>query len=68
VVVNAVNNYIMVASKDEAANIAAIILKYVPITVAQNMMIEIQTKVGNHSDNESLRETIKLLKYYMNLG
>jgi len=64
---NAANNYIMVASKDEAANIAAIILKYVPITVAQNMMTEVQTKVGNHSDNESLRDTIKLLKYYMNM-
>ena len=57
----------MVASKEEASKITAIILKYVPITVAQNMMKDIQMNVGNHTDIESLRETIRLLKYYMNM-
>ena len=57
----------MVASKEEASKITAIILKYVPITVAQNMMKDIQMNIGNHTDNESLRETIRLIKYYMNM-
>tara|TARA_R100001463_G_scaffold134289_1_gene196352 strand:- start:1679 stop:1939 length:261 start_codon:yes stop_codon:yes gene_type:complete len=49
----------MVASKNEIEDITKIILMWVPETYAYDMMEEIWHNCVKHSDNESLRETVK---------
>jgi hypothetical protein len=49
----------MVASNNEIEDITKIILMWVPETYAYDMMEEIWHNCVKHSDNESLRETVK---------
>ena len=51
----------MVASKNEIEDITRIILHWVPDTYAFDMLTEIWDNCVQFSDNESLKETVKLL-------
>ena len=51
----------MVASKNEIEEIVRVICHWIPETYAYDMMTEIWDVVGQHTDNESLKETIRLL-------
>ena len=55
----------MTASREEAANIVAVMLRYMPFKTAQHMALELETEVSTYSNNESLRETIDLLKQFL---
>jgi len=37
-----------------------------PIKVAQHIVLDVEKEVGNITRNESLRETVTLLKYFLN--
>ena len=52
----------MVASPEEGKKIAGILLSYLPVEVSIDMMEEMWEEVGMQTDNESLEETILLLK------
>ena len=52
----------MVASPEEGKKIAGILLSYLPVEVSIDMMEEMGEEVGMETDNESLEETILLLK------
>ena len=52
----------MVASPEEGKRIAGILLSYLPVEVSIDMMEEMWEEVGMQTDNESLEETILLLK------
>ena len=51
----------MVASKNEIEDITRILLHWVPDTYAFDMLTEIWDNCVQFSDNESLKETVKLL-------
>ena len=51
----------MVASKNEIEDITRIILHWVPDTYAFDMLTEIWDNCVQFSDNESLKETVRLL-------
>ena len=51
----------MVASKNEIEEIVRVICHWIPEKYAYDMMTEIWDVVGQHTDNESLKETIRLL-------
>ena len=51
----------MVASKNEIEEIVKVICHWIPETYAYDMMTEIWDNCVQFSDNESLKETIKLL-------
>tara|TARA_R110000824_G_C15120936_1_gene668079 strand:+ start:530 stop:700 length:171 start_codon:yes stop_codon:yes gene_type:complete len=55
----------MVASSQEAKEISEVILSYIPQRDAQDLMNEVWNKIGQHSDNESLQQTILILKKLM---
>jgi|TARA_R100000995_G_scaffold81834_1_gene55012 hypothetical protein len=55
----------MVASKSEGKRIVDVLLTYLPVDVAVEMMNEMWEEVGLSTDNESLEETILLLKKYL---
>ena len=55
----------MVASKSEGKRIVEILLTYLPVDIAVEMMTEVWEEVGLDTDNESLEETILLLKKYL---
>ena len=52
----------MVASPEEGKRIAGILLSYLPVEVSVDMMEQMWEEVGMETDNESLEETILLLK------
>ena len=52
----------MVASPEEGKKIAGILLSYLPVEVSIEMMEQMWEEVGMETDNESLEETILLLK------
>tara|TARA_B100000902_G_scaffold143295_1_gene140761 strand:+ start:144 stop:374 length:231 start_codon:yes stop_codon:yes gene_type:complete len=52
----------MVASPEEGKRIAGILLSYLPVEVSIEMMEQMWEEVGMQTDNESLEETILLLK------
>jgi len=52
----------MVASPEEGKRIAGILLSYLPVEVSIEMMEQMWEEVGMETDNESLEETILLLK------
>ena len=56
---------IMTASREEAANIVAVMLRYMPFKTAQHIALELEHNVSTYSNNESLRETIDLLKQFL---
>ena len=51
----------MVASKNEIEEIVRVMCQWIPETYAYDMMTEIWDVVGQQTDNESLKETIRLL-------
>ena len=51
----------MVASKNEIEEIVRVMCQWIPETYAYDMMTEIWDVVEQHTDNESLKETIRLL-------
>jgi len=55
----------MVASNSEGKKIVEILLTYLPVDVAVEMMREMWEEIGLDTDNESLEETILLLKKYL---
>jgi len=55
----------MVASKSEGKRIVDVLLTYLPVDVAVEMMTEMWEEIGLDTDNESLEETILLLKKYL---
>ncbi len=55
----------MEASKEEAKEIAKLILSYLPQRDAQDLMEEGLDKVGQYTNNESLEQTIVILKRLM---
>jgi hypothetical protein len=55
----------MVASNSEGKRIVEILLTYLPVDVAVEMMTEMWEEIGLDTDNESLEETILLLKKYL---
>ncbi len=55
----------MVASNSEGKKIVDVLVTYLPVDVAVEMMTEMWEEVGLDTDNESLEETILLLKKYL---
>jgi len=55
----------MVASNKEAEEISKLILSYLPERDAQDLMQEVWEKVGYHTENESLKQTIAILRGLM---
>jgi len=55
----------MVASIDEGKKIVSILLTYLPIDEGVEMMTEMWEEVGLNTDNESLEETILMLKQFL---
>ena len=55
----------MVATIDEGKKIVSILLTYLPIDEGVEMMTEMWEEVGLNTDNESLEETILMLKQFL---
>ena len=55
----------MVANSQEAKKISEVILSYIPQREAQDLMGEVWDKIGQHTDNKSLQQTILILKKLM---
>lgn len=55
----------MVASVDEGKKIVSILLTYLPLDEGVEMMTEMWEEVGLNTDNESLEETILMLKKFL---
>ena len=55
----------MVASPEEGANIIKIMLKFMDVDLALSMMEEVWDTVGKKTSNESLKDSIILLKEYL---
>ena len=51
----------MVANENEVEEIVRVICQWLPETYAFDMMTEVWDVVGQYTDNESLRETIRLI-------
>ncbi len=51
----------MVASRVEAVHIIQLMLKYVSPYTAKQMLTDIDFEIAEITDNESLKETIKML-------
>ena len=51
----------MVANDEDASKIIDIMCRWLPSTYAYDMIEEIWIEVGQHTDNESLSETIAIL-------
>ena len=52
----------MVANDEDASKIVDIMCRWLPSTYAYDMIEEIWIEVGQHTDNESLSETIAILE------
>ena len=55
----------MVASATEGKEIVDILLTYLPVDMAVEMIDEVWNVVGLKTDNQSLEDTILLLKKYL---
>ena len=55
----------MVASPEEGASIVKIMLKFMDVDLALSMMEEVWDTVGKKTSNESLKDSIILLKEYL---
>ena len=51
----------MVASEKEVKTIMRILREYWPETMIEMMLRQVWEMVGEHSDNESLRDTIQMM-------
>jgi hypothetical protein len=55
----------MVTSQSETEKIMVILLEYFPITLIEPMLDDIWNEIGQHTDNNSLRETIANMVDYI---
>ena len=55
----------MVASPEEGAGIVKAMLRYVDVDMALAIVEDVWEEVGKESSNESLRDSILLLKDYL---
>ena len=55
----------MVASPEEGASIVKIMLRFLDVDLALGMMEDVWEEVGKKTDNESLRDSIILLRDYL---
>ena len=55
----------MVATDKEAKDIVDILLHYMPTGMAETMFEEIWNDIGCVTENESLRDTILILKFFI---
>jgi len=51
----------VVATKNEIEEIVRVMCQWLPETYAYDMMTEVWDVVGQYTDNESLKETIRLI-------
>ena len=58
----------MVASEEEVKIIMRILRQYWPETSIEMMLETVWEEVGEHSDNESLKETIRLMLKDVSIG
>ena len=56
----------MVTTRLEAIHIMSIILNYMTPKVAKMMLADLDFEVAEHTDNESLKDSIKLVYKYLN--
>ena len=55
----------MVATEKEGEDIVDILLHYMPTGMALDMMQEVWNDIGSVTENDSLRDTILMLRYYI---
>jgi len=58
----------MVASENEVKRIMKILRQYWPETSIEMMLEEVWEEVGQHTDNESLRDSIKAMLENVSIG
>ncbi len=56
----------MVTTRLEAIHIMSIILNYMTPKVAKMMLADLDFEVAEHTDNESLKNSIKMVSKYLN--
>jgi|TARA_B100000959_G_scaffold239602_1_gene260318 hypothetical protein len=56
----------MVTTRLEAIHIMSIILNYMTPKVAKMMLADLDFEVAEHTDNESLKNSIKMVDKYLN--
>ena len=52
----------MVATRNEAVLMVALMLKWMPLKVVKRLITDSELLIGEKTDNESIRDTIQLLK------
>ena len=55
----------MVTSASEAAQMIMILLKYMPRQRAINMLKDMDFDIGQHTENESLKNSIKMVLRFL---
>ena len=55
----------MVATEKEGEDIVDILLHYMPTGMALDMIQEVWNDIGSVTENDSLRDTILMLRYYI---
>ena len=55
----------MVTTATEAAHMIMILLKYMPRRRAINMLEDMNFDVGQHTENESLKESLKMVLKFL---
>jgi len=55
----------MVTTASEAAQLIIILLKYMPRRRAINMLEDMNFEVGQHTENESLKESLKMVLKFL---
>jgi len=55
----------MVTNKTEAIQLMAIVLRYLEKKDAQRMLNDMDFEVADNTENESLRESIKMVRKYI---
>jgi hypothetical protein len=55
----------MVTTASEAAQLIIILLKYMPRRRAINMLEDMNFDVGQHTENESLKESLKMVLKFL---
>ena len=55
----------MVTTANEAAQMIMILLKYMPRRRAINMLEDMNFDVGQHTENESLKESLKMVLKFL---
>ena len=55
----------MVTSRTEAVHIITLMLKYVSPYTAKQMLTDMDFEIADTTDNESLRDSIKMVREYM---